>query len=277
MLNLKLQLASAVVEKQRQLMKYVLLLIFISFNSFGVEPWQQAGGMISFTLPFQRDYKNYLNVQKQLFNVRRIYNSAEICPDISRTVFKIYENIVSKNNLKRFISEGPGLDLRLNCVTLRPMSMGTRAMAGNRVVLSVYDLHFAEAEDDIAFAISHEISHALLGHVNRSADDSNSGPSILQDEQDADKFAVKLMINAGYNPLGGIRFLRNLGTGYKIYKRFFGFVVHDEISNHGTVESRVLGIKQAMDSVNYKPRFTFISTSNDLQAFKKEYSTLNEQ
>ncbi len=258
-------------------MKYFLLLIFISFHSFGFEAWQQAGGLISFTLPIQGDYKNYLYAQRQLLNVRRIYNSAEICPDISRTVFKIYGNIVSKNNLKRFISEGPGLDLRLNCVTLRPMAMGTRAMAGNRVVLSVYDLHFAEAEDDIAFAISHEISHALLGHVNRSTENSNTLSSILKDEQDADQFAVKLMINAGYNPIGGIRFLRNLGTGYQIYKRFLGFVVHDENSNHGTVESRVQGIKQAMASVNFKPRFTFGSTSEDFLAFKKEYRTLKEQ
>ena len=108
-------------------------------------------------------------------------------------------------------------------------------------------------------------------------ENTNSITSIQKDEQDADDFAVKLMINGGYNPLGGIRFLRNLGSGYQIYKRFLGFVIHDENTNHGTIESRVQRIKYVMDAVKYKVQYMPIKLSDDLLVFKKEYQQLIKQ
>jgi len=82
---------------------------------------------------------------------------------------------------------------------------------GRHVVVTTGMNSLSRSEDEIAFVIAHEMAHNMLGHSERSA-----GPQgifgigrIRRGEVEADRHAVHLMANAGYEPGGGISFLRN--------------------------------------------------------------------
>lgn len=88
-------------------------------------------------------------------------------------------------------------------------SGGNRAQAdGNRVVVS--DRIAAELADDdqFAFVVAHELAHNVLGHVAWLKQQGRGWGRVRRTEREADRLAVWLMANAGYDTGGAARFMR---------------------------------------------------------------------
>ncbi len=82
---------------------------------------------------------------------------------------------------------------------------------GEHVIVTTGMSALARTDDEIAFVIAHEMAHNILRHTaSRNAQTFFLGVSRLKNgEIDADRFAVQLMAGAGYQPAGGISFLKN--------------------------------------------------------------------
>jgi hypothetical protein len=80
------------------------------------------------------------------------------------------------------------------------------------------------SDEDIAFALSHELAHSILGHRARLAELERQAPGKKADkrrsdlarefEDQADRLAVQLLAQAGFNPQAAPRFMRKYGTSF---------------------------------------------------------------
>jgi Zn-dependent protease with chaperone function len=85
---------------------------------------------------------------------------------------------------------------------------------GAHVVVTTAMNRLARSDDEIAFVIAHEMAHNILGHSQGAGQRRGIFGGIAKarrDETDADSFAVGLMSRGGYQPEGGITFLRTVG------------------------------------------------------------------
>jgi len=85
---------------------------------------------------------------------------------------------------------------------------------GAHVVVTTAMARLARSEDEIAFVVAHEMAHNILGHTQGVGERRGIFGGIAKarrDETDADSFAVGLMSRGGYQPQGGITFLRTVG------------------------------------------------------------------
>lgn len=61
-------------------------------------------------------------------------------------------------------------------------------------------INSVKSEDELAFVLSHEISHVLLGHVDPvKENDAKGDNAIMHDEVKADKYGAFIMMKAGYD------------------------------------------------------------------------------
>lgn len=90
---------------------------------------------------------------------------------------------------------------------------------GTYVKLTSAVAEYAIAEDELAAIIAHEMAHNLLGHQARLDATGRSRAAILETEIEADKFSVRLLAGAGYDPLAAARFWERFGkkTGAGIF------------------------------------------------------------
>jgi predicted Zn-dependent protease len=80
---------------------------------------------------------------------------------------------------------------------------------GKNFVVTTGIGRLARSTDEIAFVIAHEMAHNILGHSRKSSKHGIFGLfHARRDEIEADRYAVRLMANAGYRPVGGITFLQ---------------------------------------------------------------------
>ena len=90
------------------------------------------------------------------------------------------------------------------------VSTATAAWArGNKVTVSDALLRFAASDDELAFTISHEVSHIILDH---SA--SSFGRRSASLEREADHVGIYLMARAGYDAPRGIILLERLAEAF---------------------------------------------------------------
>ena len=85
---------------------------------------------------------------------------------------------------------------------------------GAHVVVTTAMTRLARSDDEIAFVIAHEMAHNILGHTQGVGQRRGIFGGIAKarrDETEADSFAVGLMSRGGYQPQGGIAFLRTVG------------------------------------------------------------------
>jgi hypothetical protein len=85
---------------------------------------------------------------------------------------------------------------------------------GAHVVVTTAMARLARSDDEIAFVIAHEMAHNILGHSQGAGERRGIFGGIAKarrDETDADSFAVSLMSRGGFQPEGGITFLRTVG------------------------------------------------------------------
>lgn len=86
---------------------------------------------------------------------------------------------------------------------------------GGAVAVTVRLVDFVHTDDELAFVIAHEMEHDILHHAERTHGHSPllasfgvGAATIKATEVEADRFAVRLMLRAGYDPLAGEAFLR---------------------------------------------------------------------
>ena len=89
---------------------------------------------------------------------------------------------------------------------------------GTHVAVTAGIMRLAQSDDELAFIIAHEIAHNILGH-SRSAKAGIFGfasgiSKARKSELAADAMAVKLMVDAGYAPTGGVAFLERARQRY---------------------------------------------------------------
>ncbi len=84
---------------------------------------------------------------------------------------------------------------------------GRRAVAeGHRVVIG-RDMFNAHPDDsEAAFVIAHELAHNILRHRARLEAGGRLTGEVRRTEREADRLAVWLMANAGYDPAAALRF-----------------------------------------------------------------------
>ena len=78
----------------------------------------------------------------------------------------------------------------------------------NKVTVSDAMLRFVENDDELAFAISHEISHIILGHSG------SFGRRSVNLEREADHVGLYLMARAGYDANRGIYLLVRMAEAF---------------------------------------------------------------
>lgn len=91
-----------------------------------------------------------------------------------------------------------------------PLAFSTR---GGRILVSKGLILSLRNEDEFAAVIAHEISHHVLGHLDRVASPSARSPKFIlskEDEFAADKLSVRVLQGAGYDPLAALSALRTL-------------------------------------------------------------------
>lgn len=93
-----------------------------------------------------------------------------------------------------------------------------RAMAeGARVIVGRGALARNPDEAEAATLVAHELAHNILGHPAKLAATGRSAAAVAATEREADRLAVWLIANAGYDPEAGVRFagtyLRRIDAG----------------------------------------------------------------
>jgi beta-barrel assembly-enhancing protease len=90
---------------------------------------------------------------------------------------------------------------------------------GTYVKLTSAVAEYAADEGELAAIIAHEMAHNILGHPMRLDQNVRSRANILATEIEADKFSIRLLAGAGYDPLVAARFWARFGkkTGAGIF------------------------------------------------------------
>lgn len=90
---------------------------------------------------------------------------------------------------------------------------------GTYVKLTSGVAEYAADEGELAAIIAHEMAHNLLGHPAKLDAIGRTRANILETEIEADKFSVRLLAGAGYDPLVAARFWARFGkkTGAGIF------------------------------------------------------------
>jgi beta-barrel assembly-enhancing protease len=90
---------------------------------------------------------------------------------------------------------------------------------GTYVKLTSAVAEYAMDDGELAAIIAHEMAHNLLGHQGRLDATGRSRVHILETEIEADRFSIKLLAGAGYDPFAAARFWQRFGkkTGAGIF------------------------------------------------------------
>jgi beta-barrel assembly-enhancing protease len=90
---------------------------------------------------------------------------------------------------------------------------------GTYVKLTSAVAEYTADDGELAAIIAHEMAHNLLAHQARLDATGRSRVNILATEIEADKFSVRLLAGAGYDPLAAARFWARFGkkTGAGIF------------------------------------------------------------
>lgn len=106
------------------------------------------------------------------------------------------------------------------------ISDGNKAEAdGERVLISRRFLGLAHSEDEAAFFVAHELAHNILRHRAWLNKVGRSNANVRQSERSADRLALWLMANAGYDLARAPEFMQRWGKRQANFLRLFS--THD--------------------------------------------------
>lgn len=121
------------------------------------------------------------------------------CPNTSSFIQNIFNKIVEKNNLQKYVSGDRSLAFHIAC------DENIYASTGHGIIyISKGIVELLGDENAIAFALSHELAHHLLLH------DLSVWKNRKDLEFDADILGQKILIRSGYKVDGGITFLKKI-------------------------------------------------------------------
>jgi beta-barrel assembly-enhancing protease len=100
-------------------------------------------------------------------------------------------------------------------IELFPSSKREAAADGNMLQISSAMVEQTQSDDELAFILAHEMAHNILQHPARLDRIGRKKANILATEIEADKLAVRLMADAGYDPFAAARFWARYGRGPK--------------------------------------------------------------
>lgn len=217
------------------------------------------------------------------------------CPAITKVLTKIFDRIVEANSLQKFINDGPGMGLVVDChdpkygVALKK-SKGPHCNYYNAIVIGSGIVKGLDSEDEIAFVISHEMAHVLQGHseINWNFSEQHKDmdtksrayrrlrkPIVTEQEAQADELGVILMGNAGYSPLKAPQALHNAKKFYIGPKALL--VVSDFLFNDGHGSSSIRNERILKASEELGPVATKSLISSDLSLGKMEYDQIHNK
>ena len=122
---------------------------------------------------------------------------------------------------------------------------GKGAQAGDSLVqVSRTMLAQTRSDQEAAFVIAHETAHIVLGHQARRKAARKARAAMLETEREADRIAVWLMANAGYDPSYAPGFLRRYGA--KGLAALFPEPYHDRAEKRARmVEDEIAAMRSA--------------------------------
>lgn len=122
------------------------------------------------------------------------------CPKSKDLVRAIFKTIIAANDLTPFLREPFGVEIRLNCYAR--VGKSSAKMSGI-IEISAADIRAQDTIDEIAFIISHELSHLLLAHdealIGIYQGLAIGGLDLRKIEIEADAIAIALLANAGFD------------------------------------------------------------------------------
>lgn len=114
------------------------------------------------------------------------------------------------------------------------------------ILLSTTFLSAISTEAEFLFVVAHELAHTLLKHTARAQDQNQAELSAFQQqaELEADRFAVQLLIRAGYDP-------REASRALALAYRLRG--VTPDTSSHPEFAERVFAIESVIVHSQWQP------------------------
>lgn len=249
--------------------KYIKMLKILLFLTAGA-----ATLIIGFLLfcticmfDFRVEYNDFAN-RKQLLAFSK--------EELQKSEDEEYQEIVARDSISTDSADNQRLERVMNRLLesnfkTRPSlkfcilkdTVDPNACAGSKYVyVNKKLLDFSENDDDmLAFVLSHELSHMMCQHYSeRMAKHLLKNATLIlkpkmkiinlialsytrTQEAEADKFAVRLTHNAGYNPAAGAAFFRRLSEESNLEIPAF-------LSTHPSHKYRVEKIEQAIKDLN---------------------------
>lgn len=140
------------------------------------------------------------------------------------------------------ISGQPACRARFEVQTSGHGANGGRLVAG----VSQKMLGLTLGDDETAFVTAHELSHVLMRHSARLLVEGRKARNVIVTEREADRLALWLMANAGYDPAAAPVFLRRWGA--KGLAGLFQQPTHDR------TEPRARAAEAELAALNAEPK-----------------------
>lgn len=135
------------------------------------------------------------------------------------------------------------------------LTSGAGARAdGDKVQVSRRLLAQAGDDAEAAFVVAHELAHNLLHHRARLKAEGRSTARVRETEREADRLAVWLMTNAGYDAKAAPAFLRRWGA--KGLMALFQEPSHDSAEARARLVESELGTLPRTAPYDWRSRFT---------------------
>jgi len=162
------------------------------------DPLTYAVSYVSLPLDLQRDAKIIRHAGQKASSAAQAKNRENLT-DTLTMVQAIFDSIIKNNNLESYVSGDQSLVLNV----ISTDEVDARTSYGT-IDITTGITKLAGDESEIAFLLSHEISHHLLVH------DLIRNKVSKEREHDADILGQKILIRSGFKAEASISFLKKL-------------------------------------------------------------------
>jgi hypothetical protein len=184
------------------------------------------------------------------------------CPAVSKIVTRIYDRLVTTNQLEQFSLMYQGMRVQVSCDDVLPKGSGwgTRATKDGTVEIAASIASYSKSEDEMAFIIAHEMAHIVLGHneldvsvFDLGTEDMDLNKAFAAAENDADRLGAILVANSGYDPRAAIDALWHLAQFVEPILSWSPFIIYAYgFGSHGTLAERQSHVEDGLSQVAYK-------------------------
>lgn len=200
------------------------------------------------------------------------------CPAISRAIRKVYDHLISSNNLTSYAEANPGLALVVKCNEKTYKEGGPRSSVDGTISIPAAVFLHIKSEDELAFLIAHEIGHKISAHSASQVEFLTNFKDIhdyVQAEIEGDKVGVTLMANAGYSSKALRPVLKDLyrAVNGKASMLFNGDPGKGSI--HGSANERIERTEKTLKDLGYE-NARALSSSSEILLAREEFKRLKK-